>query len=259
MSNFDFLQKYQGLQKGIMLDRIMDLGFASVAYCKGDSSSYWNHALVNKKISEEELSKIEETLSSLERTPAFYFESKKELKVLKDFLKEKGYENLFETSWMFWARGELGEGRFKSVKKVEDEESLEVFLDTFDACYQKDDPQNPYGELGDYLEVARKAWFKNSGTNKIEYFVVYKKDKPVAVSTLTNHEDIGYISNVGSLREVRGEGFGKTASLYCVKKSKENGNEVHSLATEEGTYPNEFYKRIGFETKFTAVGFIKKS
>jgi len=76
--------------------------------------------------------------------------------------------------------------------------------------------------------------------------------------TLTNHDGIGYISNVGSLRKVRGEGFGKIASLYPVSQSIKNGNLEHCLATEEGTYPNEFYKRIGFETRFTAVCYVKQ-
>ena len=87
--------------------------------------------------------------------------------------------------------------------------------------------------------------------------MVYKNNKPVAVSTLTNYDEIGYISNVGSLSEVRGEGFGKAATLFCIQESIKHGNREHCLATEEGAYPNEFYKRIGFVTRFTAVGYTK--
>ena len=130
-------------------------------------------------------------------------------------------------------------------------------MDTFNACYKKDDPQNPYGELGDYLNVARKVWSKYKRTNRLQYFVVFKGSEPVAVSTLTNFENIGYISNVGSLEKVRGEGFGKAATLFCVQESIKNGNDIHCLATEEGHYPNEFYKRIGFESRFNAIGMSK--
>ena len=118
-------------------------------------------------------------------------------------------------------------------------------------CYQKDDPQNAYGELGDYLGVAESVWYKHHKTGKVEYFIFYKDKIPVAVSTLTNFQNIGYISNVGSLKEVRGQGFGKLATLYCVEQSKKRGNITHCLATEEGTYANEFYSKIGFSTKFT--------
>ena len=102
------------------------------------------------------------------------------------------------------------------------------------------------------------AFYNTRDSGKIEYFTVYNDTGPVAVSTLTNFASIGYISNVGSLKEARGKGFGKIASLYCVARSKENGNTEHALATEEGQYPNEFYKRIGFETRFTALGYVKE-
>jgi len=121
----------------------------------------------------------------------------------------------------------------------------------------KNDPQNAYGELGDYLIAAEEIWQKYHKTNKIEYFLIYKDKTPVAVSTLTNYENVGYISNVGSLKKVKGEGYGKLATLYCIEQSKKNGNSIHCLFTEEGTYANEFYKRIGFNSLFTAVAYTK--
>lgn len=124
-------------------------------------------------------------------------------------------------------------------------------------CFQKDDPQNPYGTLGDYLTVAEKVWHRHHATDRIEYFTAFDGNEPVAVSTLTNFKQIGYISNVGSLRKVRGQGFGKLATLYCVDVSKKRDNHYHCLATEEGTYPHEFYQRIGFEKKFSAVCYKK--
>lgn len=258
MDNFGFLQKHQRLQYTIMFDKLIDLGFATVGYCETDKSPFWNLALANKILADEELSKIEQTFISLNRNPTLYFEHREDLQSLADFLKGKEYKREFEDSWMFHQGKGIVASRFDMVKKVTNEAGLKVFSETFDACYQKDDPQNPYGELGDYLKVAEKVWHRHHKTNRLEYFIVYKGGQPVAVSTLTNYEGIGYISNVGSLREVRGEGCGKIASLYCVEQSKKRGNTTHCLATEEGTYPNKFYKRIGFKTHFTAVAYTKK-
>lgn len=159
---------------------------------------------------------------------------------------------------MFYERKARNLLRFADVKAVKAQTDLKVFLETFDQCYRKGDPQNPYGELGSYLKVAEKAWKKYKDTDRLLYFVAYKGKKPVAVASLTSHAGLGYISNVGSLKSVRGEGYGKLATLYCVYKSQQIGNKVHCLATEEGTYPNEFYKRIGFRTRFTGDLFVKK-
>jgi ribosomal protein S18 acetylase RimI-like enzyme len=160
---------------------------------------------------------------------------------------------------MFHSGENIDESRFNIVKKVETDADLEIFLTTFDQCYRKDDPMNPYGELGYWLKVTRIAWQKHHVSNKIAYFIVYKENDPVAVSALTNHKQIGYISNVGSKLSVRGEGFGKLATMYCVAQSKKNGNNTHCLATEEGTNPNSFYKSLGFKTKFTAKLMVRKS
>lgn len=81
----------------------------------------------------------------------------------------------------------------------------------------------------------------------------------MAVASLNSHAGMGYIFNVGSLPEVRGEGFGRLVSLYCVYASKKKRNSVHCLATEEGTYPNKFYKRIGFKTHFTGICYTQTS
>lgn len=257
MKNNLFLQNYQHLQYGIMYNKLVDLGFASVAWCGKYDSSFFNHAQVDSLLSINELDEIERVLKGLERKPAVYFESRQDLSKLVDFLTKQGYKKNWEDSWMFHSGQGIDESSFNQVKKVKDEASLEEFLKAFDACYQKNDSQNPYGELGDYLEVAKDAW-KHSKSGKIEYFTVYDGKKPVAVSTLTNFAGIGYISNVGSLQEVRSQGFGKLASLYCVVQSKKNGNTEHALATEESHYPNEFYKRIGFKTRFTALGYVKE-
>ena len=73
----------------------------------------------------------------------------------------------------------------------------------------------------------------------------------------TNYQGIGYISNVGSLKDVRGQGYGKNVTLYAVEQSEVHGNTINCLATEEGAYPNEFYKRLGYKTRFTAIYFTK--
>jgi ribosomal protein S18 acetylase RimI-like enzyme len=239
-----------------MFDKIIHLLFASVSYCAGDQSAFWNQALVNQVLDQKQLKLIEATLNNLKRRPAVYFENKGLMKPLIEFLLKNNFECGFEDCWLFHPGVEINRDSFDQVKKILTERELEIFLATFDRCFQKDDPQNPYGELGDYLKVAKKVWQRHHATGRIEYFLVYDGNKPVAVSTLTNHKKIGYISNVGSLKSVRGRGFGKLATLYCVDLSKKRGNQYHCLATEDGTYPHEFYQHIGFVKKFSAACYV---
>ena len=257
MKNSLFLDYYQHLQYGVAYSKLTDLGFASICYSNEISSPVFNLAWVNKNLVERESTRIESELKKLGRKPSIYFENTEKFDDLKRLLESLGYKKTWEDSWMFSDGKNINKDRFGQVKKVKNEDELDIFLKTFDKCYQKNDPQNPYGELGDYLVSAKTVWLNHEGSNRVEYFVVYENETPVAVSSLTNFAGIGYISNVGSFHEVRGKGFGKLATQFCIEQSKNNGNTEHCLATEEGQYPNEFYKRIGFETRFTAVGFVK--
>lgn len=163
MNNFDFLQKYQKLQHAIMFDELIELSFATVGYSKTDPSPFWNLALTNVVLNENQLLKIENTLKQYQRDSTIYFENINELSGLKDLLKNKSYKKSHEDSWQFWTNGGMVDMKHvAAVKKVADENDLKIFLQTFDQCYQKNDPQNPYGELGDYLIVAEEAWHRHN-------------------------------------------------------------------------------------------------
>lgn len=256
MSHYQFLQTYLGLLEKLTSQTLYDLDFTLIEYSKEETSPYWNLALTNTVLTTEQLKEIEDKFLELERTPAVYFENREDLLDLKTFLANSEYKQTWEDSWMFYEK-ELPGGEFDLVKKVETEKDFETWLDLFNRCYQKDDPQNPYGELGDYLVTFKSSWEAHHRDGSVECFLAYDNDQPVAVATLNSYEGLGYISNVGSLRSVRGKGFGKLVTLAAVNSSQKHGNKLHCLATEDGTYPNEFYKRIGFETKFTAVGYTK--
>ncbi len=249
-NNFTLLQKYLALQTNVTLDQVIEMGYAKIGYSSIETSTYENFALTNKLLSEEELLQMEQTFRKRNRKSAVYFENKQALQQLAELFIKNGYKRDREDSWMFHDGNNI---HVDSVKKVVTEDELAVFLKTFDESFQKDDPQNAIGVLGDYLKITQLAWQKHHATNRLEYFIAFKGGKPVATSTLNNFDGIGFISNVGSLRQVRGEGYGKRVTLHAVNTSVKNGNVFHCLTTVERTYPNEFYKRIGFQTKFTAV------
>ena len=252
----NFFKKYFEFQKNVAFDNLKQLDFGFLISSKIDNSFYWNNCFIEKEITTSDIQKIEKLMASIKRRPCFYLidDDYKNIKILE----KENYEKESTDQWMFFS-GKFDSKNFGTFKKVENINDLNVFLKTFNQCYQKDDPQNPYGELGDYIETARKAWLKKSKKNELEYFIFYDDNqKPVAVSSLTNFKGIGYISNVGSIKEVRGMGFGKKATFLCINQSILNKNKIHCLATEKGHYPYEFYKRIGFKDKFSASFYLKQ-
>ncbi len=258
LTNCDFLTIYQRLQTGIEFDKLVTLPFATVSHTEKNAAPYCNFALINRGLSDTEFTELEHLFSSFGRIPALYFENNSSLTEELEKFKAHDYTKTWEDSWMFFEGTSIDQSRFPSVKKVEDRKALEVFLSTWDVSLQPNDPQNPYGSVKDYLENYRRAWLKFGTSNRVQYFIVYDEKQPVATSLLHSFEGISYISNVGSLQTERGRGFGKLATLYAVYRSQQIGNIVHSISTEEGTYPNQFYKRIGFVTRFTGIGLTKQ-
>lgn len=258
MSNYQLILKFIGAESLFgYFDKKIVLSSAIIYLSSSTSIVYNNIALVNSLITADDLKQIENTFNQYNKVPLIAFENTSSLNDLKDFIKQHGYQQEYENSWMFHEGKNIDKSRFNEVRKVRNLEELEIFINIFDRSYQKDDPQNPYGEVKEYLNDSRNTWEKYHNSNKFEYFIGFNKNQPVAVSVLTNYEDMGYISSVGSLPEVRGQGYGKLVTLYAVQQSVNNGNIYHCLGTEEGHYPHRFYQRLGFSTKFTNVGFKK--
>ena len=118
MNNFQFLNDYKELQSTIMFDKIIDLPFGSVSYCAGEESAFWNQALVNQELNQEQLELIETALKKLNRKSAVYFENRKSLKPLVEFLLKNNYRHYFEDCWLFHPGVEINIERFGQVKKV---------------------------------------------------------------------------------------------------------------------------------------------
>lgn len=258
MTNFELLEKFLKLQGSVGGENLLQVKNALILYSLTDSSEFSNYAYIYNLISKSNLEEIEKAFETLNRKSAIYFENNKESEKISNFLVQNNYSKKWEDSWMFYTGEGIDTSRFESIKKVTNADELEIFINTFDLSYQKDDPNNPYGDVKNFIPGCRDAWLKFGQTDKLQYFLAYKNSEPVATSILNSYNGLGYISAVGSIQKVRGEGFGKLATLYAVHESQLLGNTEHVLATEEGTYPNEFYKRIGFETRFTALGYSKK-
>lgn len=258
MNYFNFLQDYLRLQNTVMFVKLIRLVNSTIAYSKTDKSMYWNNALTNFLLSSEEIKQIEKIMTLLKRNPTIYFLHNSDNKTLSKKLIDNGYFRGFEDTYLFYQKQTINPQHFEDVHKIINKNELKIWLKTADNCYRKNDPQNAYGELGDFLEIAEIIWNRHHDTNRAEFFVAYKKDRPVAVSILTNYKNQGYISCVGSVKEVRGEGYGKAVTLYAVQQSKNRGQKYHYLATEEGMYPHQFYLRIGFNEVFKALGYTKK-
>src|SRR6185369_9797202 len=164
MIHSDFLDNYITLQQGIIFDEVIPLSpEAIIAFCQKDEATDWNFALVKKLLSEEEITTIEQAFLKLQRSPSIYFENKHALSPLKELLVKKGYKRSYEDSWMFYEQSSVNVPEEYKVIRVSNDQELQLFLDIFNKSFQKDDPQNPYGEWGEgYVNAIADSWYKHN-------------------------------------------------------------------------------------------------
>jgi len=204
-----------------MEDVLINLDFASVCVSRNNDSPFWNYSIPSKSLQKPEIEIVEKEMKKYNREPAFYFEKSKETEVLEKCLKESNYACSWKESWFFYTKKVESQNNFQLIKTVESDEDFAVFLDTLDQSYQDNDPQNPYGSTGkEYLESTKRSWDQHSCGDLIKHFILFADDKPVACCSLTSLNNLGYISNLGTIKKYRGRGYGKALSLFSVYNSQ---------------------------------------
>ena len=252
----EMLKAFPYMHKNNPVSEIKNNNNVIMVFTKDDSELWWNYALINNVISNDELDYIENFFKKRDRLPSIYFSEGKKSKLIINFLKKKGYELTAQDSWLFWnKKSPIIDS--KEITKIETDIEFEEWIRTYIKSYPKEDPKNPYGDQTEFAEALKKSWYGRKKSYDTHY-LSFKNNKPVATAILTNYKKIGYLTSIGSIPSVRGEGYGKKISLYCVQNSIGLGNKHHFLVTEKGDYPYEFYKRIGFEPEFVAYLYTKK-
>lgn len=137
MDNYSFLRTYFFLLQQLMFQTLIELDYAPISYSEIDPAIFWNIALINKLLNKQQLDRINEEYKKVKRKPAVYFENSKKNEGIGKSLDTFGYKKTYEDTWMFYTYNEISKEQFNLVKKVKNENDLDIFLTTFDQCYRK--------------------------------------------------------------------------------------------------------------------------
>jgi len=260
------LDKFYELCMGIFLDEVADLEWAKLYTSKQITDEFNNYAdiyTLEDEISEK-VKKIEDLLTKKSRKSAIYlsdFSSPKNAaeKLTKDF----GYIESFTDSLMVLDDSyELPdwESMTQVVHVGSDQHLLDELARVTKLSYSGEkSPGNPYGgiPMEEFIAATRKALENKNKINRIEAYLALNGKEYVACSVLLHDGKVGYICGVGSIPKARGRGFGKLVSQYASKRSRHLGCRITFLATEKGSRNEEFYRRIGYETKINGTCYVK--
>lgn len=224
--------------------------------------SYWNYATkinINEEYLEELIKKIIDFYKTKNRQPAIYFTPFTKTRNLPELIGKFGFKPKYKDAWMFY---ESAEPKFEmpenfTIKPVETEEEMKIFVDIFRQSYGGVAPDEPYGALPkEYGECIFKSFSKSQKDKKIIHYLGILGDKPVGIATLIYSGEFGCIFNVGTIPNYRKKGIGKALTLNAVADSIKNGAKIVFLQTEQGSFNEKYYTKLGFSTKFIGEGFV---
>lgn len=224
--------------------------------------SYWNYATkinIDEKDSEKLINRIIGFYKTKNRQPAIYFTPFTKTKKLPEFIEKFGFKSKYKDAWMFYEGKEpkIEMPENFTIKLAKTIEEMKIFVDIFKKSYGGATPDEPYGALPkEYSECIFDSFSKPQiGKSTIHYLGILG-DKPVGIATLIYSGEFGCIFNVGTDPNYRKKGMGRVLTLNAVADSIKNGARIIFLQTEQGSFNEKYYNKLGFSTKFIGEGFV---
>lgn len=144
-----------------------------------------------------------------------------------------------------------------TIKPVETVEEMKIFIDVFKRSYGGATPDEPYGALPkEYGECIFESFSKPQKDKNTIHYLGMLGDELVGIATLIYSGEFGCIFNVGTIPNYRKRGIGKALTLNAVADSIKNGAKIVFLQTEQGSFNEKYYTKLGFSAKFIGEGFV---
>lgn len=249
-------------QQGMYFSEIEVIDGAVLLYSDIIEDFFWNYAAqinTTRERVEELIQKIITFYRNKERQPSIYLTPFAQPPDILKHLENHGFKIELKDAWMVYDKKTLCIKKPKNliIEEVRDIEDMEIFIKVFYEAYGGASEDEPYGKLPPTYGEALRSSFKNlSKKSIITHYLGFIDKKPVGIGTLISSDEFRGIYNVGTSSNYRRMGIGSVISLKALEASKIKGNTTTYLMTEEGSYVEEFYKKLGFSTKFIGEGYV---
>lgn len=143
--------------------------------------------------------------------------------------------------------------------KLEKTTDMKLYSKEMIKAYQTGDKEDPYGDLDSVYEEVY-ANYKKVQNEYIDEFCFAKINNEIVgvTSSICNNEIYG-IYGLAIKKDFRGKGIGKEIIKQQLQICKSKNLKLAFLQTEEGYYPAEMYRKLGFKDVCTLYYYIKRN
>ena len=112
------------------------------------------------------------------------------------------------------------------------------------------DESDPYGDFDSgYLKLYENYNNKSETTYTREFYFIKVNDEIVGCTVSVFDDEIFGIYGIAIMKEYRGKGIGTEAIKQQLKICKQKNKKIAFLQTEDGFYPADLYRKIGFKER----------
>lgn len=91
------------------------------------------------------------------------------------------------------------------------------------------------------------------------WMAAFQRGRPVACARVLSRGSAGQVEDVGTLREARGNGLGRSLVLGGVARLRAEGCETIAIVADGRDFPRELYGRLGFDVVSTITRFRRST
>lgn len=141
--------------------------------------------------------------------------------------------------------------------KLEKTTDMKLYSEEMIKAYQTGDEDDPYGDLDSVYKEVYENYKKLENEYTDEFYLVKVNNEIVGITRGVYDDEIYGIYGLAVKKEFRCKGIGKEIIKQQLQMCKDKKLKLAFLQTEEGYYPADTYRKIGFKDICTGYYYIK--
>ena len=142
--------------------------------------------------------------------------------------------------------------------KLEKTTDMKLYSGEMIKAYQTGDKDDPYGDLDSIYKEVYENYKKQENGYTDEFYFAKENDEIVGITSGVYDSEIYGIYGLAVKRDFRYKGIGKEIIKQQLQMCKDKKQKLAFLQTEEGYYPANTYRKLGFKDVCTEYYYIKR-
>ena len=142
--------------------------------------------------------------------------------------------------------------------KLEKTTNMKLYSEEMVKAYQTGDKNDPYGDLDSVYKEVYKNYKKKENEYTYEFYFAKVNDEIIGITSGVYDNNIYGIYGLAVKKDYRCKGIGKEIIKQQLQICKNKKLKLAFLQTEEGYYPADTYRKLGFKDVCLKYYYIKK-